>query len=102
MASALKRAAFSLLSLWIAGCAGNPPAPPDLTAGIKTVTVDHAVATPCVKPADVPECPATTMPDPNSDIRQLAAGASADLRLQVQCAEKLRAMLIACATGDRP
>lgn len=91
------------LLLGVAACSTSP-AMPDLTSGIKTVTVERPVVVSCIKEADIPAPPATAMPDPSADVKRLAAGASADLRTETEYAARLRAALIACSepAGGKP
>lgn len=92
-----------ILLLGVAACS-TEPATPDLTAGVRTVTVERPVMVTCIREADIPAPPATAMPDPSADVKRLAAGASIDLRQEIEYAARLRAALVACSqpTGGKP
>lgn len=88
------RARFWPISLALAACSSMPVVPP--VPAIQTVMVDKPVPVACVTADQLPTVPISPMPDPSADVRQLAAGAAADLRLQVAYAAELRALLLAC------
>lgn len=90
-----------LILLALAGCSSNPTQP-ELTTGVRTVTVDRPVMLRCIKMADIPPSPMTAMPDPAANIKPLAAGAALDVQAQAVYIEQLRAALIACATAEVP
>lgn len=89
-------------ALLLAGCPATEPVRPDLTTGVKTVTVTKAVPVPCVRAEDVPPEVVTAMPAPDADIARKAAGASADVRALADQNKQLRALLIQCTEEPKP
>ena len=88
---------FWPILLALAGCATTSPLP-DLTSGVRTVTVDRIVKVPCV--VAVPDEPVTAMPIPGPFTAPLAAGARLDVEAQDRYIQALRAALMACATTE--
>lgn len=85
----------------LAGCASFAPKP-DLVTHVETVTVKVPVPVPCVAMNDVPPPFVTSMPA-TGDVAQLAAGASADLRVLKPRYEAARKLLLQCTTdGGTP
>ncbi len=82
-----------LAVLALAACATTPP---EVQVSHETVKANVAVPTPCVREADIPKKPATVMRK-DGDIAQLAAGAKLEVRHLDAYADKLDAMLRACA-----
>lgn len=91
-------AAIAVMATLTAATCDTKPDPQPLVAGIQIVEVPgKPTPIPCVKATDIPAAVTTSMPDPDtSDIGQLAAGASADVKTLKGDNAKLRATLIAC------
>lgn len=88
----------SIAMLIVSGCASDPA---------KVVTEERTtivrVPTPVPCQVEIPKCPPSAMPSPDSDVARKAAGASADVRALRQCTNALTAALRACtADGGTP
>ena len=90
------RAAAVLVVAALAGCAQNQTKP-DLTTGVKTITVEKAVPVTCVDINDIPPEFVSAMPTADADVARKAAGASADVRWLASHYKEARALLEQCA-----
>ncbi len=81
----------------VVGCAGQEQRPPrELVTQVQTGEVKVPVPVPCLKAADVPTLPGTALRR-DGDLRQLAAGAAADVYALADYARIADALLRSCA-----
>ncbi len=88
----MKRILFCAI-LPLVGCATSGPAP---VAAAPTVTIRIPVPVPCVSRNEIPQVPRTVL-NPAGDVKQLAAGAAADIEALQDYAERADAVLRQCA-----
>jgi hypothetical protein len=94
---ALTLAIIMLIFTTLSGCATDQG-----PAQVQTVEVKVPVATPCLKPEQVPQKPARATAKADADINQMAAAIGAELVARRQYDEEVAPLLAACSALPPP
>jgi hypothetical protein len=94
---ALTLAIIVLIFTTLSGCATDQG-----LAQVQTVEVKVPVATPCLKPKQVPQKPVRATAKADADINQMAAAIGAELVARRQYDEEVAPLLAACSALPPP